>query len=334
MIIELRIREFVYSHIRNKFAIRYNRLFYMNLKRKKDYFKETLKDYLSFSRQERRGLFAVIIILFVLILTKLGIEYWPKDNSQTDFSKFDKEVSDFLASKKADSDSDVDEIRSMTIPEMAGYSRKEEKREAELFNFNPNGLPEKDWMRLGFSEKQIRVIKNYEEKGGKFYSKEDVKKMYSISSEDYQRIEPYIVIPPREKTQQRVYENKFPAKGSDNNLKVDVGTADTTELKKLRGIGTGYANRIVKYRTKLGGFHSVNQLHEVWGMNDSLFNLIADHIYVADSNHINRININTATFNELKSHPYFSYKLANLFINYRIQHGAFKMLADIKKIPW
>ncbi len=306
----------------------------MMLKGKKNYFKETLKDYFSFSRQERRGLFAVILIFFILVLTKLAIEYWPQNNSPTNFSKFNKEINDFLASKKADSDSGESEYRNMSIPEMSGYSRNQEKREAELFNFNPNGLPKEDWKRLGFSDKQIHVIKNYEAKGGKFYSKEDVKKIYSITEGDYKRIEPFIVIPAREKPQQKpAYENKFPSKASNDNLRIDVGTADTIELMRLRGIGTSYANRIVKYRTKLGGFHNISQLHEVWGLNDSLFNAISVHVYIADSNNINRININTATFNELKSHPYLNYKLANLLINYRIQHGAFKVLADVQKIP-
>jgi len=298
----------------------------MNLKGKKDYFKETLKDYLSFSRNERRGLFAVILILFTLIIIRVAIEYWPQ--KPEDFSKTEKEINDFFVSKKPGLDSSDKKINRQQRTAIGSYSPNEDKK-SELFNFNPNGLSAEDWKRLGFSERQIRVIKNYEAKGGKFYTKDDVKKMYSISPEEYRRIEPYISIP----ANRGAYENKFPPRPSYDDLKVDVGSADTTEIKKLRGIGTVYANRIVKYRTKLGGFYSVNQLHEVWGLNDSLYNEIAPHVYVADSNNLTKININAATFNELKAHPYFSYNLANALVNYRIQHGAFKVIADIRRMP-
>src|ERR1035437_2513935 len=150
--------------------------------------KNILRDYFTFNRRERNGIFVLLAIIFILILYLSFSDYFfPKE--KIDFSKFEKEISQFEAQQKRTGDSAEVEnnyFHSGNTPELDN---------AERFYFNPNNLPEQDWKRLGLSDKQIHTIKNYESKGGTFRTKEDVKKMYCITPQLYASLDPYIQIP-------------------------------------------------------------------------------------------------------------------------------------------
>jgi DNA uptake protein ComE-like DNA-binding protein len=88
----------------------------------------------------------------------------------------------------------------------------------------------------------------------------------------------------------------------------------------LKGIGPGFTKRIIKYRSMLGGFHSVNQLKDVYGMNDSLFLLLSSQIKL-DANALTKIPINAIDFNSLRKHPYFNFQSAQAVVNFRLKHG-------------
>ena len=87
---------------------------------------------------------------------------------------------------------------------------------------------------------------------------------------------------------------------------VELNSADTTRLKQLRGIGSGYAKMIVAYREKLGGFYKAEQLLEVYKFPDETYQKIKHQLSV-DTTLIRKIKVNTATVKELKNHPYISY---------------------------
>ena len=87
---------------------------------------------------------------------------------------------------------------------------------------------------------------------------------------------------------------------------VELNSADTTRLKMLRGIGSGYAKMIVAYREKLGGFYAVSQLLEVYKFPDETYQKIKHQLSV-DTTLIRKIKVNETTVKELKSHPYISY---------------------------
>ena len=112
---------------------------------------------------------------------------------------------------------------------------------------------------------------------------------------------------------------------------VDINTADTTAYIELPGIGSKLANRIVNYRDKLGGFYKVEQIKETFGLADSTFQKIKDRL-VLNTKAVTQININTATMEELKAHPYLKQNLAKVIFNYRTQHGNYQTVTDLKKI--
>lgn len=102
---------------------------------------------------------------------------------------------------------------------------------------------------------------------------------------------------------------------------VELNSADTTRLKQLRGIGSGYAKMIVAYREKLGGFYAVSQLLEVYKFPDETYKKIKHQLSV-DTTLIRKIKVNEATVKELKAHPYISYYQAlSIVENRELQVG-------------
>ncbi|RYF98398.1 MAG: helix-hairpin-helix domain-containing protein, partial [Chitinophagaceae bacterium] len=112
---------------------------------------------------------------------------------------------------------------------------------------------------------------------------------------------------------------------------VEVNQADSAGLDQIKGIGPAFANRILKYRERLGGFYKKEQLMEVYGLDSVKYAEIKDRITINPSA-IKTVNINTADFSALKSSPYLSYKQINAIIQYRKQHGNYSSTGDLKKI--
>lgn len=100
---------------------------------------------------------------------------------------------------------------------------------------------------------------------------------------------------------------------------IEINSSDTTDLKKIPGIGSAFSNRIVKYRNLLGGYNNLNQLKEVWGMDDDLFNKIIPYLKITPNT--KKIKVNTASFEELNKHPYIKYKRAKMIIDIRERKG-------------
>lgn len=112
----------------------------------------------------------------------------------------------------------------------------------------------------------------------------------------------------------------------------DINSADTLELRKIRGIGSVLSKRIVKYRDLLGGFVNKSQFKEVYGLKDSVL-LALDTLAVINSSFTpDRININETKSWALARHPYLTKKQAQILINYKQQHGSFQSLNDLKKV--
>jgi competence ComEA-like helix-hairpin-helix protein len=114
-------------------------------------------------------------------------------------------------------------------------------------------------------------------------------------------------------------------------LKVDINTADTLELQRLKGIGPSYARRIAGYRNKLGGFINCRQVLEVWGMDTTLYNLIREHLIIK-SDTVRKIDINTVSFKELMKHPYFPYEVTRAVILYRQKHKLFRSMDELRQV--
>ena len=280
------------------------------------------KELFAFTRQERNG----ILVLSVLLV--LTCSYWllqpliAGSSARQDFQIPDVYLNNNGGDVTAVSDSSSEHQPEQPGPaEMAGSHSIYQQN--NLFLFDPNGLPEEDWVKLGLTPAQARSITKFQEKGGRFRAKEDVAKLYVISPEKYRELEPYIVIPVT-KDSTRAQLTVRPQ------LIIELNTADTSQLVKLAGIGPVFAARIVAYRERLGGYHDVEQLREIFGMDDQKFSGIAQNVK-ADSSYIRKMNINTAEASELRQHPYFTPSVANALVSYRKAHGSFQTVQDIRK---
>jgi len=154
-----------------------------------------------------------------------------------------------------------------------------------------------------------------------------MQKMYTISPKKYQELLPYVNIPQLAKQENKsvfTYAKKAP-------VMVDVNTADTLMLDEIKGVGAAFARRIVKYRERLGGFYAKEQLLEVFGVDTAKFIEIKDQIKI-DPEAIKKIPINSVEFDDLKRHPYLTFKQMNAIVQYRKQHGAYKNLSDLGKV--
>ena len=211
-----------------------------HVKKKNQHLQTSLKDYFTLSYKVKRGLMVLFVIMIAEIIVLAWLHYVPATAPVVDYSAFKKEIDAFYADaeKKKKSHSEKNVFRSADEKEF------KESDPAELYHFNPNQLPDKDWRRLGFSEKQIRSIKNYESKGGSFRSKADVKKMYAISDAEFVRIEPFIDLPEEKKTETIPFK-----KNPKPFLTVDIGTADTVEFSTLPMVGDYLAYKIYNFYT-------------------------------------------------------------------------------------
>ena len=208
----------------------------------------------------------------------------------------------------------------------------------ELFYFDPNAISTSDWKRLGLKDKTIKTIENYLNKGGHFYKPGDLQKIYGLHIDEYERLKPYIKIESNPSKSNYDYVSPKskdaiqPAKTFAARYSIiDVNMADTTAFISLPGIGSKLASRIVTFREKLGGFYSVEQIGETYGLPDSTFQKIKQYLKL-DNASVKKININTATLDEMKAHPYIKYSLANPIVAYRNEHGAFSKIEEIKNI--
>lgn len=208
------------------------------------------------------------------------------------------------------------------------------------FPFDPNSLSDSGWLALGIGPRLLSTIRHYQQKGGHFYQPEDLARLYGLPEAEYQRLKPFIsirtaanksvvgqvaqhsppVFPGRKKLIQR-YEVAA----------IDINKADSLDWLQLPGIGPTLSSRLIHFREKLGGFYNVNQVAELYGLADSVFQKIMPYLRCEQADLV-QININDASTDQLAAHPYIRYKLANVLTRYRENHGPFSSVAAIRDI--
>jgi competence protein ComEA len=208
-----------------------------------------------------------------------------------------------------------------------GHTDAQPESPLQLFVFNPNEATEAQLVRLGIPRYVAARMLRYREKGGVFRTRADVQKMYGLPPDVYRRLEPYIKLPETGPPP--------PAAGYERRVKtpvvLDVNRATADDWQTLPGIGLTRAERIVRFRERLGGFTSVEQVAETRGLPDSVFQALRAFLVCA-APAVQKIRLNQAALEDLQAHPYFSYRQAAALIAYRSQHGPFRSLADLKDV--
>ncbi len=288
---------------------------------------DSLRKWFSFSKGERVAIVTILALILVLILACL---FRPTRKSLSDASLHN--LDSLLA------------LRQAAIEQQQQQQAEKPKEVVDLhpFPFNPNTLTEEEWLQMGLTDRQVRNIMNYKAKGGKFYSKNDLGKLYTISEEEFAQLEPFIVLPEvsrgkdtKSTSQSGVSTGSTTAATAPAEKKavpiVDLNTVDSTTLVELPQIGPYTAGRIIEFREKLGGFVDKEQLRDVKGMDDARFAAIQPYINVGVVE-IRKVDVNRADFKTLVHHPYLNYEQVKRIVNQREKRGMIKNWAQLEEL--
>ena len=206
--------------------------------------------------------------------------------------------------------------------------------------FDPNTAEQSELEALGIdSTISARIIK-YRMKGGIYRRKSDLKKIYGLPKEQFALLYPYIDLPvkeviiqPTEVQIDPVLTNSLEPADEPASLPVfDLNLADTAVLQTIPGIGSIFANRIVGFRDKLGGFVNEDQLYQVYHLDSNVVDRLKKVCIIAPDFEPSTININEIEVKDLAAHPYVNWNQAKLIVAYRVQHGSFKQAADLIQV--
>jgi len=281
--------------------------------------KRFLKNYFIFNKRERNG-FLVLLFISALLLVYLYYLSVRNGSVEMDTRAFEKEVLAFEAAQKGAvvNDPGGDDRQAYGHESWKSYRKK------EFTAFDPNGRSEAEWMQLGLSKKQAAAVKKFEARGGRFYSKEDVKQLRCISPKQYAALEAYISIPGKEGREKERRPDPYPER------RIELNSASRFELLHIALIDSSLAENILKFRNNLGGFYSKEQLKEVTAFDTSLFAKVSAALDL-DTENLRQLDVNLASISQLSKHPYIRFNVAKALVLYRETHGNFKTVEDIKK---
>ncbi|HPM92729.1 MAG TPA: helix-hairpin-helix domain-containing protein [Bacteroidales bacterium] len=297
-----------------------------------------IKDYFSFTAKEQRGLIALLGI--ILLALSAGI-YLPViiPQKQFDIEPFRSEVEAFLAKAVIEDSSAIsNQNQALKFTPVSDHQDLEGFQQSP-YPFNPNELDESQWKNMGLRDRIVNNIMNYRKKGGRFRDKEGFRKIYGLTDKEFGILESYLVFDPPVKSEYPKDTASKPDGFHDQYTKkdflpirVEINSADSAALLNLKGIGPSFAGRIVKYRSRLGGFYKPEQLMEIRGLDSVRFNQFRDQIEL-NSGLISKIDINNVTFKELLKHPYFEYYLVKAIFEKKDQIKSFDSVEQIKYLP-
>lgn len=279
------------------------------------------KDFFYYTRSQRR---AVCVLMILIALLLIGIVLVPDvpvpgdkelaDADSTELKEFERKVRPKRLSRKSSFDS------------------TRVKTPVVLRPFDPNLADSIELSSLGLPSYVVRNIMKYREKGGRFRNVESMARVYGLTEEKFLELKPYIRIAQVEKKKKPervdtvvkpVWKEKKQFKYPEGTL-VDVNVADTAELKKIPGIGSGIAKAIVSYRTRLGGFCSLEQLEEVDYVTPSLLKW-----FKLEASSVHKLEINQMSLDKLRSHPYINFYQARVIVEHRRKKGPIKSLSQL-----
>ena len=298
------------------------------------------ENYLSFSRPQRRAM-ACMVIFGMMVMGYLYRQSIGQPNTISEPFVTTEVVAELLVKDSGFSNTYTNNYPERNYP-ARGYVKPGYFAPAvNLFFFDPNTATQDQLLALGLREKTVQNIINYRSKGGRFRKPEDLAKLYSLKPEEAERLMPFVRIvsepSPNNETDGVVAIAEAPMPRSVSPklrsyiAPVDVNIADSITWMVLPGIGAKRASAILKYRERLGGFISIEQVGETFGLPDSVFQKIQPGLTIGGGK-IEQLSINTATEAELKVHPYIGWQIAKIIVAYRNQHGAYKSVDDLLKI--
>lgn len=275
-----------------------------------------LRELLYFRKSDRSVLIVLCVIALVAIALILGVGGGMNTTALTAEDSIGQQKA-FFHQRESHSPEPYDQTTGV---------------KAERFPFDPNTADSTQLLRLGLSPWQVRNIYKYRAHGGVYRRPTDFARLYGLTQKQYREMEPYIRIS-SDYQPAAAWASSHPAYTRDSMIypakigpteHIALNTADTLQLKRVPGIGSYFARRIVLYRDRLGGFCSVEQLREIED-----FPAEALTYFIVGDPHLRKINVNRLTLNQLKRHPYINFYMARDIIDYRRLKGPLHSLNDL-----
>lgn len=270
-----------------------------------------VRAYFGFSRTETNGLLILLPVTAVILLSEPAYRWWLTSRP-IDFSRDARaldSIMTYMQWVKPDS------LRAPTSASIA------------FFSFDPNTASQDNFLKLGLSSALVSRLMKYREKGGRFRKGEDLLKIYGFDSAWYARAKDWILIPETKSGKKRAVTQKVQAFSKP----IDINNADSLQLLNVYGIGPALSRRIRLYRDRLGGFVSMEQLKEVYGLDSVVIRKLREKFFVNKDFEPKKINLNSIS-QETFRHPYVKWKESQAILAYRLQHGSFQSLDQLQDI--
>jgi competence protein ComEA len=291
-------------------------------------FRRLLRDYLSLTRGERRGLQVLGSILLVLVLSRgfIPLLTGPSARVQPIPGEAITALRDSL-------------LKLGTVSHAAGaadgygYSRTNDAS-FHPFPFDPNTADLDELLRLGLPQRTASILLNYRAAGGRFRDDSDLLRVYGLDADEFRRIQPYIRIafpsaglarPDDTLAEPGAFTSAGKKRGGPLSRMplFELNRADSVQLVRVYGIGPVFARRIIRYRQLLGGFCRPEQLFEVYGLSREQYDELIRCCFL-DTTILNKIDLNSQDAGQLSLHPYLDRYQALALVAFREQMGAFE----------
>ena len=266
--------------------------------------------YFQFSKSQRTGIFTFLSCAVVFQVLYFWIDIKPETKIK---SVQEKQWLSTISNRD---------------PSVA-YSKK---KQYVMKPFNPNFITDFKGYRLGMSLDEIDRLLAFRKTNRFVNSAQEFQDVTKVSDSLLEIISPYFKFPDWVSKKDRSHSKFFKSAKKESMAIIDINKATAEDLEKIYGIGQGLSARILKERAKYGGFVSMEQLQDIWGLSAEVIASLQQRFTVKELPDYQRININTATINELTKLPYFKYALARNIVAYRSMNGQFKTIEDLTKI--
>lgn len=297
---------------------------------------DSVKDFFNFNKRQERGIFVLSLILLLVIL----LNYFAPSLAP-DPPKHMVENVKYLKLVKLQAIKEPKKYKRFTNAKIKTYTALVKVEPKSLFD--PNSISSHDLVLIGLPEKIANNIQKYRNSGGRFYKKEDLKKIYGMTEGIYSDLEPYISIKAKkyvksnsdfqtsEVTSAEIKKthNKEWVSASKAVIQLGINSADSVQLLSVRGIGPYYAGEIVNYRNRLGGYNDIEQLNGLYKMDTSKYIKMTKQLFL-DTIPLTKMNINTAEFKAILRHPYIDYETTKYIVNKRNRLGKYAALYQLK----
>ena len=266
------------------------------------------KSYFQYSKSQRSGIFLLVVLC---VICQLAFFYLGPSMENSENSEKQKWIS--LQSK-------VDSLK----VEKQNYIPK-------IYPFNPNFITDYKGSKLGMSVAEIDRLLNFRKTNQYVNSASEFQKVTQVSDSLLSTISPYFKFPDWVNKQKANHYKSFEKK-AEKIVLLDINHATKEDLIKVYGIGPALSDRILKQKELFGGFVSMKQMDDIWGLSPEVILSLNEHFKVATLPKIKKIDINNASIKELMLFPYFKYALAKSIVTYRSMNGDFKNSEDLTKI--